>query len=551
MDGHNGARLGAYVFKIADQPGEMAQLHRLNWQTFVREVPQHEDPGDGRLVDKFHDKNMYIVAVRDGAVIGMLAVHDRAPFSVEDKLADPSVLDGLGPRPLEVRLLAVEPSHRHSFVLAGLGLAVLRFARDQGYSHLLISGFVDRLRMYERMGFTALGPAVKSGQVEFVPMVAHVDRMPANVQETSERITRKLAPPIKRMAFTPGHACNAPDVLAAAGRPWVDHRGAEFLSAYEDVRARLSDLAGGTQVGLFTGSGTLANDVVAWALASDRRLHRGLVLVNGEFGRRIAAQAKRAGLKAAVLTWDWAQPWDLKAVAAALDKDPRVDWVWGVHLESSTGMLNDVDGLLRLLGLLRGRRVRAVVDAVSGFGSVPLDLSRVHLAAGVANKALGGVAGLCFVHAANGAFDGVDEGHVPSSLDLREALVTRGPRFTMGGGPLFALHAALDRYAAGVSRTERFASYAELGRMVHARLAALGMPPMVRDDRAAPTITTFVPPEGRREALVAAADAAGFTLGGGSSYLRERGWLQIATMGDVQPTDVERLFAVLEPVVAR
>jgi aspartate aminotransferase-like enzyme/GNAT superfamily N-acetyltransferase len=500
------------------------------------------------LVDKFHDKNTYFVAVRDGAVIGMLAVHDRAPFSIEDKLADPSVLDGLGPRPLEVRLLAVEPSHRHSVVLAGLGLAVLRFARDQGYSHLLISGFVDRLRMYERMGFAALGPPVRSGAVEFVPMVAHVDRMPDHIEESAERLTRRLAPPVKRMAFTPGHACNAPDVLAAAGRPWVDHRGGEFLSAYEDVRARLSDLAGGTDIGLFTGSGTLANDVVAWALASDRRLRRGLVLVNGEFGRRLAAQAGRAGLQTSVLAWDWGKPWDLAAVQRALQQDARLDWVWGVHLESSTGMLNDVGGLLEML---RARRVRAVLDAVSGFGAVPLDLSRVHLAAGVANKALAGVAGLCFVHAAHGAFEGVDEGHVPSSLDLREALATRGPRFTMGGGPLFALHAALDRYAAGDSRRERFSSYLDLGRMVRVKLAELGLPPLVGDERAAPTITTFIPPPGLREALLAAADAAGFTLGGGSGYLRERGWLQIATMGEVQPADVERLFAVLAPVVAR
>ena len=31
------------------------------------------------------------------------------------------------------------------------------------------------------MGFRALGPAVRNGAVDFVPMVAHVDRMPEHI----------------------------------------------------------------------------------------------------------------------------------------------------------------------------------------------------------------------------------------------------------------------------------------------------------------------------------------------------------------------------------
>ncbi len=543
-DGRQAARKGPCTFKVADRPEEFAQLHALNFRTFVREVPQHDDQGNGRLVDKFHDKNTYFVALRGGRVVGMLAVHDRPPFSIADKLADPAVLAGLGPRPLEVRLLAVEPEHRHSLVLGGLGVAMLRHARAHGHSHLLISGFVDRLRMYERIGFRALGPPVRSGAVEFVPMVAHVDRLPGRIEADAARLARRLADG-RRTSFTPGHACNGHDVRTAAARPWVDHRGPEFLQAFEDVRARLAELVGGADVALFTGSGTLANDVVACTLAADRRLQRGLVLVNGEFGRRLAAQAARAGLAAQVLAWDWGRPWDIAAVARALDAAPRPDWVWAVQLESSTGMLNDVPALLELA---RARGVRACLDAVSGVGAVPLDLSGVHLASGVANKALGGVAGLSCVFAARGALEGVDGGRVPSTLDLREALATRGPRFTMAGGPLFALRAALSRYGGPAARRTRYSGYLELGRLVRARLAGLRLPPLVDGARAAPTITTFAPPPERRASLLAAADAAGFTLGGGSGYLRERGWLQVATMGEVSRADVERLFEALAEV---
>jgi aspartate aminotransferase-like enzyme len=435
------------------------------------------------------------VALVDGRVVGMLAVHDQPPFSIEEKLADPSVLRSLGPRPLEVRLLAVEPEHRHSLVLGGLGSTMLKYARAQGYSHLLISGFLDRLRMYERMGFRALGPSVRNGAVEFVPMVAHVDRMPEHIVENAERLVRRLAPPVRRMAFTPGHACNAPDVLAAAARPWVDHRGPEFLSAYEDVLARPRGPRGRHRRGALHRQRHAGQRCGRVDLASDRRLRRGLVLVNGEFGRRIA-QARRAGLQTTVLAGTGA---GRGPVAGGADAGARTTASTGSGActsESSTGMLNDVGALLELL---RKRRVRAVLDAVSGLGSVPLDLSGVHLASGVANKALGGVAGLCFVHAARGALDGVDGGHVPSTLDLREALATRGPRFTMGGGPLFALHAALERYAAGTARRERFASYLELGRTV-ARGSRRWACRRSADERAAPTITTFAPPPERRAA---------------------------------------------------
>ena len=79
---------GGYVFKRAETNEEFEQIHRLNYRTFVAEIPQHRDPGTGRLVDKFHDKNGYFVALDCGRVIGMISVHDQPPFSVADRLSD-------------------------------------------------------------------------------------------------------------------------------------------------------------------------------------------------------------------------------------------------------------------------------------------------------------------------------------------------------------------------------------------------------------------------------------------------------------------------------
>jgi aspartate aminotransferase-like enzyme/predicted N-acetyltransferase YhbS len=544
-------RLGRYVFRRARTRRDFAALHRLNHRTFVRELSQHADNGLGRLVDKFHDKNLYFVAMSGERVVGMLSVHDRPPFSVADKLADPLVLDRLGPHPLEVRLLAVEPAHRRGTVFSGLALAVLRHAQREGYSHLLISGVADRRRMYERMGFTALGPAVREGGSAFVPMVATLAGMPKRILEDAGWLTQRSrrdarTPDPSPMSFTPGHAQLSPSVARAALRHGIDHRGPVCRAAWNEVRAALAALVRAAPPALFCGSGTLANEVVALTLAADRRRRRGLVLVNGEFGRRLATQADRAGLDFERLEWSWGAPWDLDRVDRALAASPSPDWVWAVHLESSTGMLNDVRALE---GRVRARGAVLCVDAISSLGAVPLELSEAHLATGVANKSLGGVAGLSMVWAGTDALDGVDASRIPTYLDLTAALEHEGPRFTLPSGPLLALQAALLPFAGEAGRRRRFARHDMLGRLVRDGLLEWGASPLVEARLASPLITTFTPPPGVHcQALLEHAREEGFVLGGGSDYLRERGWLQIATMGDVHEPDCRRVLDCLAEI---
>src|SRR5436853_7912047 len=75
--------LGRFRFKRARTESEFEQVHRLNYRTFVREIPQHVDNGGGRLIDKFHEWNTYFLALDGEHLVGMLSVHARTPFSVE------------------------------------------------------------------------------------------------------------------------------------------------------------------------------------------------------------------------------------------------------------------------------------------------------------------------------------------------------------------------------------------------------------------------------------------------------------------------------------
>ena len=168
---------GRYTFRVATDPDDFEQIYRLNHRTFAEEIPQHEPSPDGRLVDRFHDENTYVVcSVPGGRIIGMVSVRDRRPFSVDQKIG--AFEDHLPPevvrptRPCEIRLLAVEPEHRRGRVILGLLQALLRIALERGYDFALMSGRPANMRLYRALGFRPFGPMTGSVQAPFQPMYA-------------------------------------------------------------------------------------------------------------------------------------------------------------------------------------------------------------------------------------------------------------------------------------------------------------------------------------------------------------------------------------------
>src|SRR5262245_34442083 len=117
----------------------------------------------------------------------------------------------------------------------------------------------------------------------------------------------------------PGPVEIAAPIKRAFERAPISHRSQEFTHRYERVREILQKMTGAPRAALFQGSGTLANEVIACTLQGP-----GLVLVNGEFGKRLADQARAWSLPVRILEWSWGQPWDVDQISGELD---GVEWV--------------------------------------------------------------------------------------------------------------------------------------------------------------------------------------------------------------------------------
>lgn len=179
--------MSAYRFSWAASEDDFAALRRLNHEIFALELGQHAGTASGLLIDGFESKSRFLLAWRGNRLVGMVSLHSEPPYSVERRLADPSLLDRYPGGKLEVRLLAIRPDERNRMALAGLLGRVLQTARDEAFHWLLISGLRERIGFYERLGFLPIGPPVQSGQAWYAPMVMEVAAAPGKIEHEFAR----------------------------------------------------------------------------------------------------------------------------------------------------------------------------------------------------------------------------------------------------------------------------------------------------------------------------------------------------------------------------
>lgn len=158
------------IIKSATELNEFLQIHELNYKTFVEEIPQHGENREKKLVDKFHNKNKYIIAKVEEKVIGMVCYNMERPFSLDEKLPDLDSYLPLHKRIAEIRLLAVHPEERKATVAYRLLKYLCKALIQAQTNTAVISGTTRQLRLYEKMGFVPFGPLVGSTNASYQPM---------------------------------------------------------------------------------------------------------------------------------------------------------------------------------------------------------------------------------------------------------------------------------------------------------------------------------------------------------------------------------------------
>jgi hypothetical protein len=174
------------IYRIAREPWEFEQIHRLNYQTFVEEIPQHPPNPDRRLVDALMARSTPFVCLERRQLIGMVMISGERPFSLDRKLPD---LDSYLPpanKPCEVRLLMIEPRHRRGRVFGELLVRAARWGRRQGYDMALISAAVHQAKLYRHLGFVPFGPPIGTAEAPFQAMYVTWNRVPESVRRHVE-----------------------------------------------------------------------------------------------------------------------------------------------------------------------------------------------------------------------------------------------------------------------------------------------------------------------------------------------------------------------------
>ncbi|HET6926310.1 MAG TPA: 2-aminoethylphosphonate--pyruvate transaminase, partial [Hyphomicrobiaceae bacterium] len=208
-----------------------------------------------------------------------------------------------------------------------------------------------------------------------------------------------------------------PETPRAMLNDWGSREPA-FITMTAELRRRLLHVADGpsSHVAIpLQGSGTFIVEAAIGTLVRPSDVL--LVLTNGAYGERMIEIAKRLGRRVEVLRWPENQAVQPSTVEGALADNPAITHVALVHCETTSGLLNP---LAEVAAVVAQERRALIVDAMSSFGALPLDLRETPITALLAssNKCLEGVPGIAFALIKKSAIE-LAKGVAPSlSLDL-------------------------------------------------------------------------------------------------------------------------------------
>lgn len=301
---------------------------------------------------------------------------------------------------------------------------------------------------------------------------------------------------------------------------------------------------------LLQGSGTYC--VEATIGAAVRPEDKLLILANGAYGKRMAQIADYYHINYVLVSLHETELVTGEVARRALEEHPGITHLSMVHSETTTGLLNPIEEVAEVI---KGRGITFIVDAMSSFGGVPIDVKGlgIDFLVSSANKCIQGVPGFGFILAQKDKLM-VTKGNARSlSLDIYaqwEAMEKGGGkwRFTSPTHVVHAFYQAMKELNEEGGITARYKRYQENHQILVEGMRRLGFKTLLPDDAQGPIITSFLYPSADFDftSFYARLKEKGFVIYPGK--ISDADTFRIGNIGDIFPKDMEALIQAIKEI---
>lgn len=277
-----------------------------------------------------------------------------------------------------------------------------------------------------------------------------------------------------------------------------------------------------------------------------------LILANGAYGKRMAQIAEYYHIDHVLVSLHETELVTGEVARKALEANPDITHLSMVHSETTTGLLNPIEEVAEVL---KGRNITFIVDAMSSFGGVPIDMKKLNIdfLVSSANKCIQGVPGFGFIIAKKDKLIATKGNARSLSLDIYAQWET----MEKGGGkwrftsPTHVVHAfyqamkELNEEGGIVARSER---YKQNHRTLVDGMRALGFKTLLPDASQGPIITSFLYPTADFDfhSFYDQLKAKGFVIYPGK--ISDADTFRIGNIGDIFPDDMEALLQAIRSI---
>jgi 2-aminoethylphosphonate-pyruvate transaminase len=362
----------------------------------------------------------------------------------------------------------------------------------------------------------------------------------------------KSLPDNPYLLLTPGPLSTTKSVKAVMLRDWCTWDD-DYKNLVQEVREKLvrlgTDKTDTYTCVLMQGSGTFSvESIVSTAVPESGKL---LVLPNGAYGDRIVQIAKTAKINCVFNDSGELEPPDLEKLDATLKEDQAITHVAVVHSETTTGMLNPIEKIGKIV---KKYGKIFIVDAMSSFGGIPMNIEALDcdFIVSSANKCIQGVPGFGFIITKKEVLMKCKGQARSLSLDLYDQWNTmendKGKwRYTSPTHVVRAFYQALKELEEEGGIARRAERYRANHRTLVDGMRKLGFRTLLPDAYQGYFITSFYSPESGKYDFKTFYDMLkkkGFVIYPGK--VSKASAFRIGNIGDVYPADMERLVKTIE-----